>query len=133
MTATYFNRNGSGHSLRGAEARENGAVAWSKLPTQLRRGLNSKQAEGARISLEWHHAGKYAARVHVYYIAQVEAYWEALDQAGVAAVEIGEYQELSARLVVGTGNDRDREIRAAVTAAARAAEDVRAEIAEEDE
>lgn len=132
MTAKYFNRNGSGHSRRGAEARENGAVAWSRLPKSMRRGLSSKQAEGARISLEWHHAGKYANRVHVYYPAQVQAYWLGLDQAGVAAEEVAEFQALAGRLVAGRGSDRDREVRAAVTAACNAAEDVRAVIAEDE-
>jgi hypothetical protein len=132
MSATYFNRDGSGHSRRGAEARELGAVAWSRLPKALRRGLNSKQAEEARISLEWHHAGKFANRVTVYYPAQVETYWRVLDQAGVQVEEITEYQDLCGRLVVGTGSQRDHEIRGAVNTACNAAEDVRAEITEDE-
>ena len=42
MSATYFNKRGDGHSIRGTMAREQGAVAWSKLPATLRRGLLTK-------------------------------------------------------------------------------------------
>lgn len=86
MNATYFNK-GQGHSIRGRIAREDGGMAWSKLPANLRRGLTAAQAARINISYEWHHAGKYAAEVHVYYPAQVEAYWKVLDNAGV---EVGE-------------------------------------------
>lgn len=88
MTATYFNRNGSGHSIRGTLARDQGAMAWSKLPATLRRSLTSKQAESLVISFEWHHAGKYAARVPVYYIPQVEAFWAVLDTFGATNEQI---------------------------------------------
>ena len=75
MSATYFNKRGDGHSIRGTMAREQGAVAWSKLPATLRRGLSIRDAIDAEISREWHHAGKYATEVHVYYLDQVEEFW----------------------------------------------------------
>ena len=53
MSATYFNKRGDGHSIRGTMAREQGAVAWSKLPATLRRGLSIRDAIDAEISREW--------------------------------------------------------------------------------
>lgn len=50
MSATYFNKRGDGHSIRGTMAREQGAVAWSKLPATLRRGLSIRDAIDAEIS-----------------------------------------------------------------------------------
>ena len=88
MSATYYNRNGAGHSIRGAAAREAGGMAWSKLPSALRRGLTSTEAAALPISSEWHHAGKYAAQVYVYYAAQVEAFWNTLDAGGVTVADL---------------------------------------------
>lgn len=87
MTASYYGRRGSGHSRRGAEAREHGARAWSRLPARLRRGICSGTAETLGITREWHHAGKYAAEVRVYYPHQVDAYWRAFDEVGCAVEE----------------------------------------------
>lgn len=88
MTANYFNRNGSGHSIRGQEARDNGAMAWSKLPAALRRKLTSAQAETLDISGEWHHSGKYANNTYVYYVPQVETYWAVMDAGQVTTDEL---------------------------------------------
>lgn len=84
MPATYFRRDGSGHSIRGRHARDAGATAWSRLPVALRRGLKSADAQLLGISAEWHHAGKHASEVYVYYPQQVEAFWSALDHAGLS-------------------------------------------------
>ena len=51
MSATYFNKRGDGHSIRGTMAREQGAVAWSKLPATLRRGLSVRDAIDAENPL----------------------------------------------------------------------------------
>lgn len=100
MSANYFNRDGSGHSIRGQEARENGAMAWSKLPAALRRKLTAKQAESLEISFEWHHSGKYANETYVYHLPQVEAYWASIDAAEVTSDELAalanrDYQTLN--------------------------------------
>ena len=83
MPASYYNRDGSGHSRRGQSARDNGATSWSQLPSALRRKLTSKQAEQLGISSEWHHAGKYANNVYVYYPEAVQAFWGVIDAAGI--------------------------------------------------
>lgn len=129
MTATYFNKSGAGHSRRGLIAREQGALAWSRLPANLRRKLSSGQAESLRISFEWHHTGKYANKVFVYYPEQVEAYWATLEAEGVspeqALVAVG--TPLS---VDSTTQERKDWLRAriAVAAASDAAERVREEL-----
>lgn len=82
-TASYY-RKGRGHSVRGQQARDAGAVPWSKLPSALRRSLTSEQADQLRITDEWHHAGKFAAQVPVYYREQVEAFWAVVDAADIA-------------------------------------------------
>lgn len=91
MSATYFNKRGDGHSIRGTMAREQGAVAWSKLPATLRRRLSVRDAIDAEISREWHHAGKYATEVHVYYLDQVEEFWRVIDKAGVTVKQLSDH------------------------------------------
>ena len=88
MSATYYDRNGAGHSIRGQEARDNGAMAWSKLPAALRRKFTAKQAQNLEISAEWHHSGKYANETYVYYIPQVAAYWAIIDAAEATSEEL---------------------------------------------
>ena len=88
MPATYYTKRGQGHSRRGAEAREMGARPWSRLPHSLKRGLKSAQAEELRISFEWHHTGKYATEVYVYYPEQVQAFWAVIDDSGYTAEEL---------------------------------------------
>lgn len=129
MTATYFNRNGEGHSRRGTEARENGARAWSRIPAKLRRGLTSKQAETLRISQEWHHAGKYATQVYVYYIEQVEAFWASLDAAQVTAEQV--LEAIPGWAMAEPDSPQFSRVRAMMTATG-AAEQVRIELTGED-
>ena len=120
MSATYYNRKGAGHSIRGAAARDAGAMAWSKLPAQLRRGLTSTEAAALPISSEWHHAGKYASQVYVYYIGQVEAFWNTLDAAGVTVADLQGDLPLPLHVLQ------------ARTAAREAAEMIRCEITDEE-
>lgn len=87
MTATYH-RHGQGHSLRGRDARAAAAAAWSRLPTELRRGLTSGEAARLGISKEWHHAGKTANQVFVYYRGQVAAFWAVVDSMGVTVDDL---------------------------------------------
>ena len=120
MSASYFNKRGAGHSIRGTIAREQGGMAWSRLPASLRRGLASVQAQDLGISTEWHHAGKYANEVYVYYPDQVKAFWDSLDGAGETA---------EALLSCGS---LPLEVLQARTAAQKAAEQVRCEIVDEE-
>lgn len=124
MTATYFNRNHTGHSIRGTVAREQGAMAWSKLPANLRKGITSAQAEALVISTEWHHAGKHADRVSVYYPEQVQAFWDTLGEA-MTAGELKEHanNRIKMRLIFPA---QDQQV--ALVAAREAAETVRQEI-----
>lgn len=62
-------------------------MSWSKVPAKLRQGLKAADAVTLRISEEYHHAGKFANKVFVYYIEQVEAYWEAFDEIGCTIEE----------------------------------------------
>lgn len=126
MTASFF-RDGRGHSLRGAAARERGARPWSTLPKTLRRDLNSDQAAQLGISQEWHHTGKFAARVHVYYVEQVEAYWDRLDADGIDA------RGWLARIKSAEGNiDLHMATKRELRGAQEAAEEMRAHIEEEE-
>ena len=88
MPASYFNARHVGHSRRGESARDRGARAWSRIPARLRKGFTSAEAEELRISCEWHHAGKYATPVYVYYPSAVDAFWKALDDAGITADDV---------------------------------------------
>ena len=128
MSATYFNKRGDGHSIRGTMAREQGAVAWSKLPATLRRGLSIRDAIDAEISREWHHAGKYATEVHVYYLDQVEEFWRVIDKAGVTVKQLKEVLR-SRRDYTYRNTPETMALMTAVFEAADAAEVVRARIA----
>lgn len=108
MTARYFHK-GRGHSFRGAEAREQGAKAWSRLPARLRRGLKSAEADTLCISQEWHHAGKYASEVTVYYPEQVEAFWNILDEAELTAEKVLKNEELYSKALTRRVIDGDLE------------------------
>lgn len=123
--STY--RIGNSHSARGTIARERGAMSWSKLPAKLRRGLTSAQAADAHISLEWHHASLYANRVHVYYIPQVEAFWQVIDTAGVTVEQVKDARRY--QLCIDR-DSADWPVRAALRAARDAAESIRSEIEE---
>lgn len=130
MSATYFTK-GREHSLRGAQAREDGGMAWSKLPAKLRRGLTSKQATVLQISGEWHHAGKYASEVYVYYPEQVQAFWGTLEESGYGVAELSEAVERRHELAVGTDDDTHEWITSrlqALQAARNVAEEVRQEV-----
>lgn len=129
MTARYFHK-GRGHSIRGQIARDNGGRAWSKIPARLRRGLKSAQAADLGISWEWHHAGKYATEVYVYYPEQVEAYWEIIDAAGITVDELTSRRELQHDIVRGDVSQRERlmSITYAINEASDAAEAVRLRI-----
>ena len=126
MSATYFNKSGAGHSRRGQYAREQGAMAWSKLPANLRRQLSSRQAELLQISAEWHHAGKYANPVYVYYPEQVEAYWAALDETGITPQQaVAAVGTVPATDFTPEQHEAWRNARIAVATAAEAAEQIR--------
>ena len=127
MSATYFNKRGDGHSIRGTMAREQGAVAWSKLPATLRRGLSIRDAIDAEISREWHHAGKYATEVYVYYPAQVEEFWRVIDKAGVTVKQLKEVLR-SRRYYTYRNTPENMAVMTAVFEAADAAETARVEI-----
>lgn len=128
MAATYFHRNGAGHSLRGQIARDNGAMSWSKLPKELRHGFTSKQAELLSISDEWHHAGKYANEVHVYYTPQVEAFWAAIEAEGFTVADMKEWVRFRVAPTTMTRPERFAEMSRAVNIASDAAETVREEL-----
>lgn len=127
MTASFF-RDGRGHSLRGEQARERGARAWSRLPKRLRRDFTSEEAQQLRISNEWHHTGKHANRVHVYYPEQVQAFWDRLDADGIDPREWFARRD-AARGDVDTYMRIERELRAAQ----HAAEEIRTQLEEENE
>lgn len=126
MTASFF-RDGRGHSLRGERARERGARAWSRLPKRLRRDFTSEEAQQLRISNEWHHTGKHANRVHVYYPEQVQAFWDRLDADGI------DPREWFARIKSAEGNiDLHMATKRELRGAQEAAEEMRAHIEEEE-
>ena len=132
MTATYFHRQGAGHSRRGAVARELGASSWSKLPSGMKRGLTSKQAEDLQISAEWHHAGKFANRVFVYHPDAVERFFEVCETSGLTIADLQSYTAMRNDMVMGRGNiDEIREKVAIVGIAQNEAEQVREEIMED--
>jgi lipopolysaccharide biosynthesis protein len=108
-------------------AREQGAVAWSKLPATLRRGLSIRDAIDAEISREWHHAGKYATEVHVYYLDQVEEFWRVIDKAGVTVKDLKEVLR-SRRDYTYRNTPENMALMTVVFEAADAAETARVEI-----
>ncbi|ANP27990.1 hypothetical protein DHOM_05080 [Dermabacter hominis 1368] len=129
MPATYFTR-GRGHSRRGQEARDNGALPWSQLPASYRRGLTSAQAKELDISNEWHHAGKYATEVYVYYPEAVAAYWDTLEARGYTAKMIrANWDAISHRTMRGL---EDENLWHALHEATNAAMDAVDEILEEE-
>lgn len=129
MTATYFTR-GRGHSRRGQEARDNGALPWSQLPASYRRGLTSMQAYNLNISDEWHHSGKYATAVYVYYPEAVQAYWDALEAHGYTAKNIRDnWDAISRRTMRGL---EDKNLWRALNEATFAAMEAANEIMEEE-
>lgn len=129
MTATYFHKRGDGHSIRGKIARDSGARPWSKLPARLRRGLTTKQAAELRISGEWHHAGKYASEVPVYYLDQVAAFWDRLDNNSVTADQLASLGDYRTSVMRGDSNaDTSRQVVQAWSDAVGKAEDIRCQI-----
>lgn len=128
MTATYFTR-GRGHSHRGQESRDNGALPWSQLPSSIRRGLTSTQAKSLNISDEWHHAGKYASEVYVYYPEAVEAYWNTLESHGFTAKTIRDnWDDIRRRAMRGLENKAlGRALNEATFAAIDAANEIQEE------
>lgn len=133
MVATYFHKRGEGHSIRGKAAREQGARAWSRLPANLKRGLTSKQAAALRISDEWHHAGKYASEVTVYYPMQVERFWEVIDAEGLTVEDLLAIEDhRTAVMLGGPTSDHSREVLQVWNTAVNAAEDLRLEITGEE-
>ena len=127
MSATYFDKRGDGHSIRGTMAREQGAMAWSKLPATLRRGLSTRDAMDADISREWHHAGKYATEVYVYYLDQVEEFWRVIDKEGVTVKQLKEVLR-SRRYYTYRNTPENMALMTVVFEAADAAETARLEI-----
>lgn len=100
MIATYFSSRGAGHSYNGQEARENGAMSWSNLPWKLRKYISSKQARDLRISDEWHHSGKFAQEVYVYYPEQVQKFFEVIGDFATRQ-QLAQYRDMRHFMTMG--------------------------------
>lgn len=135
MTATYFSK-GRGHSLRGQYARDKGARCWSKLPASLRRGLTSAQASMLYISSEWHHAGKFATEVYVYYPAQVQAFMDVIDNSDYTLDDLVDAVQNRSHLLIDDPETYHREVAPLFSLwsdARMRADDVREELLRDDD